>query len=358
MKCCCSAVDDEPPPTRRRRDRRNRDDVRVNCREPQVFPVSERPGSDRGTESRSGEERSETPHVEAPQVQRRESLELRLEPIEDRPPPPRPPRDPVIRMSGDYALGNVPGVEDDRSYFDDSELTEDDIKAFNTAQAVVKEVRGLLPLGPFNNRGGLPQEVQERSEFPRWSNFLVDVMTNLAVEQIARFYPDFDPQSQIAAACKAEAVKRVGGGVCSMIATLCSGLLTTTAPPGTEIRQVYHNFDHEFVIIKVGGSRWFVVDPWPMNAKTIPFVDCSFKPEGVTNYLSITVEEPAPKDQPFGIDVSVLNWDRIEEQAKRELGKPSKNDTQMSHTYTHTDNVSEPGDWHEDWQAGGSGDWG
>jgi len=117
-------------------------------------------------------------------------------------------------------------------------------------------------------------------------------------------------------ACLARASLEVGGGVCSKMAYATTGALTTLLPPGSEIVQVFHRNDHEFVIARVPGSRWFVVDPWPHEPKVIPFVDCVYKPlhedttESAINSF-IAMEVTKTMAEPYGFNLDKIPWDNF-----------------------------------------------
>src|SRR6185436_10732967 len=103
------------------------------------------------------------------------------------------------------------------------------------------------------------------------------------------------------------------------MAMMTTGELTTLLPPGSEIVQLFHDFDHEFVIARAPGSRWFVVDPWCHTPTVIPFKDCSFDLSGVQKFIPIKVTETASKDQPYGLDLDTgVNWKAIIDQAMDE----------------------------------------
>jgi hypothetical protein len=171
---------------------------------------------------------------------------------------------------------------------------------------------------------------------PGWWNQVVDVVAGTAFEQLKAKMPDV-PEFKLSAACLARATQEVGGGVCSKMATLTAGILSTKLPPGSEIAQVFHDADHEFVVAKLPGSRWFVVDPWCYEPRVIPFVDCVFGPEGVKTFISMKVTKPAPEGQPFGIDVDTgVDWEEIVSNVQRDHPVTEAN---MAHEFVQISNI-------------------
>ncbi len=344
MKCCCGAVDDDPPP------RPPVEFVDVNIvstcvRDHAPLDVMQPP-----------------PPLDLPvqnvAVQQQDDDDAGIvvpviEPVVQLEQPP-----PSFLIDNQYSAGMVPGTDGDISLFVDNTLSGDDVQCFQMSQAVVGQARQLLPHGPLNNRLGLPPNVRDSLVSPAYSNALNEGIAQLGFEQLKAAYPD-EPDMKLALVARAEAVKRVGAGVCAMIASLCTTLLSSTALPGTEVCQVFQGppTNHEFVIIRYNGSRWFVVDPWPVNAYSVPFVDCYFGPQGVTNYLSVTVQQPSP-DQPFGIDPSVVDWATVEQQARDGLDPESPQFGQMEHNFNHQSNVLDPGQWPDEWKGGGENAWG
>lgn len=166
---------------------------------------------------------------------------------------------------------------------------------------------------------------------PGWWNAVVDTAAGLAAKLAREKYKDIEDK-RIQMACLGRATLEVGGGVCSKMAMATHGELMTKLPPGSEIAQVFHTFDHEFVAARAPGGRWFVVDPWPHNPAVVPFVDSYFDPKDVANFVITVVKETC--DYPYGVDLSTgFNWKAIIEQAKEETSLGS---VEMKGTYGHS----------------------
>jgi hypothetical protein len=229
-----------------------------------------------------------------------------------------------VKMHG----GKVPGVQEDESARGQPfrDFSEEDKAMVAMAQGVLTRVRADLPRGAFNNYVGLPADVQRRqnkpgtdTHAPGWWNSVVDIAAGIAAGQLAPSMPEVNAH-KLQLACLARASKAVGGGVCSKMATMTAGALTTAMPPGSEIVQVFSGVDHEFVIARAPGSRWFVVDPWPESPLTVPFVDCDFGPDTIQKFIAINVTERAPENRPFGIDVETgVDWRAVVEAAKTQV---------------------------------------
>lgn len=261
--------------------------------------------------------------------------------------------------------GRLPGIKDGESArgkaFDD--FSAEDKAMIVKAQEAIASVRADLPRGAFNNYAGLPAEVQERQNIPGtdrhapgWWNNVVDEATKIGARQLAGRLPDVNAH-QLQLACLARATKAVGGGVCSKMATMTSAVLSTTMPPGSEIAQVFHGYDHEFVIARAPGSDWFVVDPWPEMPLTIPVRDCDFHADGMSKFIVMNVTETAPPELPFGIDVETgMDWPAIVEEAKRRV--PRDQPLQLAHNFRQATNVKNPTQFAPELRAGGSDNWG
>jgi hypothetical protein len=165
---------------------------------------------------------------------------------------------------------------------------------------------------------------------PGWWNSVVETASNIAAEQARQAYPDI-ADKKIQMASLGRATLEVGGGVCSKMAMATHGELTTKLPPGSEIAQVFHNFDHEFVAARVPGGRWFVVDPWPHDPVVVPFVDSYFQPEDVEHFVITKVTETC--EHPYGVDLDTgFDWGAILTQAKQDTPLGS---VEMKGTYGH-----------------------
>lgn len=147
---------------------------------------------------------------------------------------------------------------------------------------------------------------------------------------------------------------RTGGGVCSTISAVATGMLTTNFPnlrnyernhenddsdfisvkqvlkhggntKGTEfsrlcILNVSHIIDHSFCLVSFGDSPWMVCDPWPEEPYILPFEKNYFDNKnsyfdkdkqtntarGIKSWQLITVI--APVEDPFGLPL-MRAWD-------------------------------------------------
>jgi hypothetical protein len=272
-----------------------------------------------------------------------------------------------------YQEGTVTGPSDDPSCHNQALRTfsPPDKQMVGIAKQVLEDVREMLPRGPFNNFGGLSDTVREKQcvpisnpddpdgpgrmvHVPGWWNQVVDVVAGTAVEQLKETMPEV-PEFMLSAACLARATREVGGGVCSKMATLTAGILSTRLPPGSEIAQVFHKADHEFVVAKLPDSRWFVVDPWCHEPTVVPFVDCLFDPEGVTKFISMKVTKTAPEGEPFGIDVTGVDWGDTVSKVYQDLEITTTN---MAHQFGQESNVGDQSLFDVGLTSVGKDDWG
>jgi hypothetical protein len=111
----------------------------------------------------------------------------------------------------------------------------------------------------------------------------------------------------LALACFAKAAEANGGGVCTFIMSLTVGYLMTIAPAGTEILGLWYapdGTDHQFTVISVNKSPWYVVDPWTMNSFVCRWEagKAAFPPEErqIGNYHKIDIVG-GPTEQPYGV---------------------------------------------------------
>lgn len=264
-----------------------------------------------------------------------------------------------------YIKGKVPTVKDDPSSRGQSleDFSEEDKAVVDIASKVITGIRSKLPRGPFNNYGGLPDEVLLKQcvpgtnppvHAPNWWNTVVEITAGKAAALLKPRLPDVN-EYKLQMACLARATTEVGGGVCSKMAMVTSGELTKAMPEGSEIVQVVSSADHEFVIARAPGSRWFVVDPWTQETSVIPFVDCYFTPDSINSFIAINVKEPAPV--PFGIDVETgVNWKQLMRAAMNEV--PRGTPRQLGHAFGQQHNVDEPDEFDPDLKPLGKDSWG
>jgi hypothetical protein len=202
-------------------------------------------------------------------------------------------------------------------------------EALDMAYYAVRSAREMLPLGPLNNREDLHPDILRRERYPRWIDTLIDLQMeafvangNDIVQHRRRIPPGEDFVLQ--QACLAHAVWRYGGGVCSKIAALTLGILTKEAEPGTRLAQVYHQLNHEFVLVAYGDSPWIVADPWTHNSYVIPLDYCSFGEEDeITRHMFVTVHRKSR--HMFGVTLNLQRFASIMDRTEREM--PAKDET-------------------------------
>lgn len=185
----------------------------------------------------------------------------------------------------------------------------DEDAARDLAVAVVQHVRTLLPNGPFNNRIHLPEAIAQRRVHPRTEDARADFIYLDAVDAI-------DPEDRAALgpperlfdvdgamenmpgglvrglASMAASTLYLGGGVCEKFSSVVMGVLSTCAPPGTVACKVAWSGDHHFVVLRIGTSQWWVVDPWPHNAYVLPWSECYFAQGDIVQHTAMTVVAP------------------------------------------------------------------
>jgi hypothetical protein len=190
---------------------------------------------------------------------------------------------------------------------DDEGTAEDEAYARDLALRVVRTVRPLLYRGPYNNRVALPDDVRQRTEYPRFENLVVDeTLAEALTGPPGNLYGegmDNQPGEEIMSlAVYADAVRTSQGGVCAKIAALSLSVLSRDAEPGTVACKIFHNRDHEFVVVRYGNSRWYVVDPWVHYSFVLPWQRCYFEQAGTVNHVRLSVYSAV--EVPFGV---VLN---------------------------------------------------
>jgi hypothetical protein len=221
-----------------------------------------------------------------------------------------------LQISANYQEGPIPpdpiGDREDR-------FNDDDTYVCDLARWVVQRARELIPFGPVNNRGALPDEIRNLERNPWRQNAIIDATVGEAVEQgIERQFPGMQGFT-VQLACLAWATRARGIGVCSKIATVCFGLVSMSAEPDTIACQVFVSADHEFVVVRRGNSRWWVIDPWVMNVCVIPFSWCYFRPATVTKHISMIVNRRAT--YPFGVALPDDFMAEMERQMEEAVGR-------------------------------------
>jgi len=238
------------------------------------------------------------------------------------------------RRKGTIAIQQIDAAEGPRKNMPDSHPFA--ATAIDVASRAIIQARKMLPLGAFNNR-----HVQSRppswTQHPAWQNALNEaVASGLVLETGNR-----DPEDYVAwLAAFATATRTTGGGVCTYFASLTCGILTTIAPPGSDILLVYSRADHQFCVLSVNGSPWYTVDPWTLNSYVLRWERSYFGPGsqpkgGIDNYFKIRVHEPI--HTPYGISYTSTDIRSHLARASKSLG-PQKTDD-MAHNFGHCCNA-------------------
>jgi len=224
--------------------------------------------------------------------------------------------------------------------------SDDADTAMDMAFRAVRSAREILNKGPFNNRGGLPADILGRERYPRWQDTLVEeqlgeLMAN--ANNIVNGQRNIPPQEDflLQQACLGHLTAHARGGVCSKIASLTLGILTLDADPGTRVAQVYHNLNHEFVMVAYGNSPWIVADPWVHNSYNVPMNRCNFGDEArIVRNMFMIVHRPCR--YAFGVDINFQEFNRIREQVRRRLNReypPDPSFYQMGQDFQQDDNL-------------------
>lgn len=184
------------------------------------------------------------------------------------------------------------------------------------SKRVIRKVRNLLPLAPFNNQpaggpnryGGIVTSVGHGMQ-------LVEAISEQLVhDEEARIGHPVDFLFLYAAT--SAAARAVGGGVCTHLMTVTAGVLTTMVPANTEIILWFSHLDHQFCAMSISRRPWILVDPWPLKAYATEWDNnCIFaQPQGTRaarraaeqvlnpleeNYAKITVQKTC--ETPYGV---------------------------------------------------------
>lgn len=229
------------------------------------------------------------------------------------------------------------------------------------AWRAVRIARSLLPKGAFNNRAGLPPAILAREQYPRWQNLYIDAGVGNLIESgqaIVEQQRGIPPSEDIVLqhAILAKVTQTVGGAVCSKIASLTLGILTTTAQPETRVAQVWHNSDHEFLLVGYGNSPWIVADPWPHRSYITPLAYNAFKADGIERHNRVTIHKKCR--EPFGVIFRDPAVQKVLFSTQSEMGRPSKADRETLHSYGQPTNLERAFPGHEEWLAATGAEWG
>ena len=167
------------------------------------------------------------------------------------------------------------------------------------AAEAVCYVRSQLPLGPFNNvlKIGSQRKYLTNNISPRWLAARAETMyTALA------FHDDQPRDTITQLAARSLATRTVGGGVCSMMATVTAGYLTTKAKKGTVILIVFDaRWNHEFVVLFYGRSQYVVADPWVGSPYVCFWNETCFPPPRSSSCIYTQIEIKEPLEVPYGV---------------------------------------------------------
>lgn len=186
------------------------------------------------------------------------------------------------------------------------------------ARDAVRYARFTLTKGAFNNQMRINNKNQylTNNVSPRWLAARAETMfTALAYkDDNAR---DFVTQM----AARSLATRTVGGGVCSLMAYVTAGFLTTNAKDGTHIAVVFDGeFDHEYVVVRYGGSPWVTADPWVGTSYSCLWDHCYFPRDAVT--VTTEIEICRKVSVPFGVEFLDAEVRRATNEAKLNQAVP------------------------------------
>lgn len=241
-------------------------------------------------------------------------------------------RQAIQKNAGLIRLADINAWEGARRQVGDDD--GDSRRAIQLAGEVIRRVRATLSKGPFNNRGARPGGADALphlcAAIPSWTrNPATENARNLALSGfLAERTPSVGPRVgdfMLGLACFAKAAETNRGGVCTFIMSLTVGYLTTMAPAGTEILGLWYApdaTDHQFTVISVNKSPWYVVDPWTLNSFVCRWEDgkAAFPPEAaqIGNYHKVDVVG-GPVEAPYGVVFGPGTVDHCKRRADAEI---------------------------------------
>lgn len=205
-------------------------------------------------------------------------------------------------------------------------------EARKIARRAVLFVRNHLPLGAFNNRGGVNPKPATWSLDPGRDMQKLEELAGVLLGQSTDFFH--------AMAANAAAVRAMGGGVCSMIGAFTAGVLTVISPPDTEIIYCYHSADHAYCAVAYKKSQWVCSDPWPLVSYPAIWDTSYFAPTApgpLKYYTKIDVHQPTRI--PFGlvaIGAQSLEYSAVLVKKEECRGAPGA----IGHPYGHLSNTA------------------
>jgi hypothetical protein len=234
-------------------------------------------------------------------------------------------------------------------------------EAMEMAFDAVRLARMRLPKGAFNNRGGLPKKILKEEQYPKWQNLFIDMSVGNLIESglnIVANQRGIPPEEDFVLqhAILAKVTAAVGGAVCSKIASLTLGLLTAIAEPGTRVAQVWHNSDHEFLLVGYKDSPWIVADPWPHNSYVTPLRYNQFRADNIERHNRVTIHQKCRV--PFGVIFKNEVVEKVLDYTTRQVGKPAEGDKETLHSYGQDTNLEKGFRGYQDWLAATGEQWG
>lgn len=222
--------------------------------------------------------------------------------------------------------------------FDEPGDAKDERSARDLAVELVKEARALARKGPLNNRSFLPEEIKRREKYPANVADRLDVIVNLAwVDEPNRMFDLGGGLENVPHAVTKEyavfdrATRKLEGGVCEKFAAVVLGLVSCRAPAGTTALKIEWINDHHYVVLRIGTSRWWVADPWVVNAFVHPWTNNYFQPRDTKTYVQMIVN--APVAVAYGVPFKDSELEKACETAK---GEVHPRDSDVSFTPAHS----------------------
>ncbi|MEZ5584406.1 MAG: hypothetical protein R3F37_18070 [Candidatus Competibacteraceae bacterium] len=100
--------------------------------------------------------------------------------------------------------------------------------------------------------------------------------------------------------------------------------------------KIQHDIDHHFVVVKVGSSQWWVIDPWVHTSFVLPWRYNYFQDDGAEAHIQMTVHTPVA--EPFGLPFDQNKIATAHESAKNTVS-PGQNDQKFQKNWSHPHNL-------------------
>lgn len=214
--------------------------------------------------------------------------------------------------------------------------------------AAVRQAQSLLPNGSYNHRNGLPESIRNHAEHPLTEDGRGDFIWQDGMDLLEEKPGDpnrlFDQTRMAklldglvrALSLMAASTIAMEGGVYEKFSSVVLGILSKTAPLGTEALKVAWSGDHHYVVVRHGTSQRYVADPWPHNAYVQPWADNYFERKGTENYTRLIVH--APVEDMYGAVFDHNELENSKKAASRVLPY-THNDGQFDHNWGQRDNL-------------------